>query len=101
MTTSPSARGTPSSASSAPVEREREDVGRLVDSEMLALQPPDLLRRDECEPELAVLDALGGEHPPRELDRAGFVDLHPAPVLDLDRDTHRVRSRPVSSACCL
>jgi hypothetical protein len=42
----------------AAVEREREDVGRLVDPEVVALQLAALLRPDECEADLAVLDPL-------------------------------------------
>ena len=39
---------------------------------------------------------------PGQLHRAGFVDLRPASVLDLDADhVHRLRAVPVSSACCL
>ena len=72
----------------APVEREREHVRRLVDPEVLLLQRPALVRGNEREPELALLDPLGGENALCELDRGGLVDLRPAPVLDLDSD-HR------------
>ena len=56
---------------------------------MLALQRPHLVLADEREPELAVVDSLGPQHPACELDRAGLVDLDAASVVDLDRD-HRV-----------
>src|SRR6266508_2530619 len=85
----------------APVDREREHVGRLVDPEVVALEVADLFLVDERDPELAVLDAFRGEQAPRELDGSGLVDLHPAPVVDLDRDCHLCRAVPVSSACCL
>jgi len=85
----------------AAVDGERENVGRFVDAEMLVLQLPDLVGADEGEAELALLDALGGEHLPRELDRAELVDVLPASILDLDRHhgPHLRRSVPVSSAC--
>src|SRR5579872_2446391 len=78
------------------IERKRERVGRLVDAEVLALQRLALLRADEREPELARVDAFGSEDAADQLDRAGLVDLHARPVLDLDLD-HRRRSVPVSS----
>ena len=84
-----------------PVDREGEHVGRLVDAEVVALQRAHLVGPGEREPELAVLDPLGGEDAPRQLDGGRLVDLGAAPVLDLDRDGHRFRAVPVSSACCL
>ena len=86
----------------APVDREREHVGRLVDPEVLALQRADLLRPDEREPELAVLDPLGAQHAAGELDGGPLVHLDTASVVDLDgQHGHRdylLRSVPVSSA---
>ena len=58
----------------ARVDREREHVGRLVDPEMLALEPPDLVRRHEVDPELAFLHSLGGEDVPSDLHYACLVD---------------------------
>src|SRR5207302_4046435 len=70
---------------------------------VLALEAGDPLRRDEDEPQLAVCNALGGEHPPRQLDRRLLVDLHSRLVRDLDLDhvSQRRRWVPVSSACSL
>ena len=85
----------------AAVDREREDVGRLVDPEVLALQGPHLVGPDEREPELAVLDPLGAQHAAGELDRGALVHRLAASVVDLDGQ-HRstvLRSVPVSSAC--
>src|SRR5581483_8029366 len=94
--------GRPGGHLAAAVDREREHVGRLVDSEVIALQRPHLLAGDEREAELAVVDSLGPEHAPGQLDRGGLVDLDAAPILDLDRQhAQRLRSVPVSSACCL
>ena len=86
-----------------PVDREGEDVGRLVDPEVVALQRPHLVGPGEREPELAVLDALAREDAARQLDGGRLVDLGAAPVLDLDDDhaRHFLRAVPVSSACCL
>ena len=85
----------------APVERKGEHVRCLVDPEVLLLQRPALLRRHEGEPELALLDSLRGEHPLGELDCTGLVDLGPAPVFHVNRDRHRFRAVPVSSAWSL
>ncbi len=85
----------------APVEREREHVGRLVDSEMLALELAHLLSTYERDAELAVRDAFGGKHAPGEIRCLRLGDLRPASVLRLDRDhvePHRLRAVPVSSA---
>src|SRR5207342_1643251 len=67
-----------------------------------ALQAPHLLRPDEVQAELTVLDTLLREHLSRQRDRRILLDLDSAPVLDLDRD-HRYRRRcvPVSSAWSL
>src|SRR5579859_1582585 len=80
----------------AAVDRERQDVGGFVDPEMLALQPLHLVRVDECNPKLTVVDPLGVQDAPRELDRARLVHAQAASVLDLDGD-HRFRS----SVCSL
>ena len=48
----------------APVDREGEHVRHLVDSQMLALERTDLIRPDEVQPELAVVDPLLGQHCP-------------------------------------
>src|SRR3954447_13291150 len=69
---------------------------------MLALQGAHLVRPDEREPEVALFDALGGEHGVRQLFGARLVDFDPASVLDLDRHhaaDHFRRCVPVSSAC--
>jgi hypothetical protein len=47
------------------VKRERKDVRRLVDAEMIALQVPHLVRPDERDAELAVRHTLAFEHLPR------------------------------------
>ncbi len=86
----------------AAVDREREHVGRLVDPEMLALQLAHLLRPDEREPELPVLDSLSPQHRTRELDGRALVDLDTASVVDLDGQhpcRYLLRPVPVSSAC--
>src|SRR5215469_5506978 len=80
----------------AAVDREREDVGHLVDRQMLALQRAHLLFVDERNPELAVVHAFGAEHPARQLHRRRLVDLDAASVVDLDGD-----HRPRSSVCSL
>jgi hypothetical protein len=80
------------------VDREREGVRGLVDSEVLSLQPLDLIGLDEVDAELTVVDAFGGEHLPGKRDRPLLVDLLPASVVDLDRDHQRLRCVPVSSA---
>src|SRR6476646_11216632 len=46
----------------AAVDRKREHVGRLVDIQMLALQRADLVRADEQQAELSLLDPFGREH---------------------------------------
>jgi hypothetical protein len=80
------------------IDREREHVGLLVDPQVLALQAPDLVRFDEVDAELSVLDAFRREYALRERDRSLLVDLLPASVVDLDRDHQRLRCVPVSSA---
>src|SRR5436190_18671144 len=68
----------------APIDRERENIGWLIDPEVLVLERPDLVGPDEDEPELALLDALGREHLARERARTVSVDLDAASVRDLD-----------------
>ena len=80
------------------VDRECEHVGRLVDPEVLALQTPDLVRLDEVDAQLSLVDAFGGEHALCERDRPSLVDVLTASVVDLDRDPQRLRCVPVSSA---
>src|SRR5438477_7386087 len=80
----------------AAVDREREHVRHLVELEMLALERAHLVLTDEGDSQLAVGHTLRAQHLPRELDRGGLVDLHPAPVRHLDGD-HRFRS----SVCSL
>ena len=70
----------------AAVDREREHVGRLVDAQVLALQRAALVRADERDPELAVLDPLGCEHAAGVVGGGSGVDLEAAPVGDLDLD---------------
>src|SRR5215207_4893966 len=43
------------------IDRECEHVGGLVDPQVLALQAPDLVRLDEVDAELSLLDAFGRE----------------------------------------
>src|SRR5687767_5832982 len=81
----------------APVDRERQDVGRLVDPEMGALELAHTHRRLEDDPEVALGDVLRREHAAAELRHARLVDRRPAPVGDLD-SYHRRRCVPVSSA---
>jgi hypothetical protein len=80
------------------VDRECQGVRGLVDSEVLSLQPLDLIRFDEVDAELTIVDAFGGEHLPGKHDRPLLVDLLPATVVDVDRDHQRLRCVPVSSA---
>ena len=79
------------------VEREGEDVRRLVDPEVLVLQRSHLVGVDERDPELAVVDAFRREDCPGELFRSELVDRRAAAVRRLDED-HRRRAVPVSSA---
>ena len=53
---------------------------------MLALQLPHLVRIDECDPELTVVDPFGAQDLSRELDSARLVHRQAAPVLDLNGD---------------
>ena len=84
------------------VEREREDVGLLVETEVLTLELPHLVRAHERDAQLALAHALVLEHAPRKRDGLVLADLEPAAVLDLDRDhrraPQRLRAVPVSSA---
>jgi hypothetical protein len=77
------------------VDREGERVGRLVDSEVIALQRAALVCPDEGEPELAFFNALSCEHRLRELDRGRLVHVVAGAVDDLDSDhrswNHRLR----------
>src|SRR5665213_1717737 len=75
----------------AAVDRERQHVGRLVDPEVLALQPAHLVLADERDPELPFFDPFGPEHTPCQFNGAGLVDLGTASVLHVDGD-HRFRS---------
>src|SRR3954463_4052939 len=68
----------------ASVDRERQDVGRLVDAEMIPFQPAHLVRADERDPELTAVDPLGAQDPLRELAHARLVHDQAAPVLELD-----------------
>src|SRR5262245_66059417 len=68
----------------AAVDREREDVGRLVLPEMLAFQRAHLARADEEQPEIAVVDALGPEHPTSQVLGRLLIDERAASILDLD-----------------
>ena len=70
---------------------------------MLALERADLVRLDERQPELALLDPLAGKHYLGDGDRLADVQLSPTPVRDLDVDhpSYFRRCVPVSSACSL
>src|SRR6187200_956488 len=83
------------------VDREREDVGRLVDPEVLPLEGAHLFRVDERDPQLAVRHALRREHVAGKLDRTFVVDGDAASVRDLDLEHQRCRAEPVSSTCRL
>src|SRR5262245_65589135 len=69
-----------------PVEREREPVRLLVDSEMVALQLTDLVPPDPGDPELALANPFGLEHPACPLGGRLLVDLRAAAIRRLDRD---------------
>src|SRR5512132_4281605 len=87
----------------APVERECERVGLLVHAEVVALERADLVRPDELQAELAVLDPLVVQDGADQLRRRAGVELGARTVRDLDLD-HRPyfrRAVPVSSACSL
>src|SRR5579862_6427046 len=79
----------------AAVDRKGEDVGGLVDAEMIALERAHLVGSDEREPQLPVRDPLGAQDACGELDRRCLVDL------DREQARQRLRSVPVSSAWCL
>src|SRR5262245_65850059 len=64
----------------APVDRERQDVGCLVDAEVLPLEDANLARLDKRNAELAVRDALAGEDLTGERDGGGGVDRDAAAV---------------------
>ena len=71
------------------VDREGKHVRRLVDPEVLALECPHLVRPDEREPEVALIDPFGRERRAADLGRGGGVDRRAASVLDLDGDQRR------------
>src|SRR5439155_24216657 len=84
----------------APVDRKGQDIGRLVQPEVFALQLAHLVRPDEDETEIAFVYSLGRQYPAREVGRFLFLDLRPAAVCDLDGDhAYLRRCVPVSSAC--
>jgi hypothetical protein len=69
----------------ARVDREREHVCNLVDPEMLSLECADLVRPDEVQPELALIDALLGQHLAGKRDGRLLLDRNTTSVFDLDR----------------
>src|SRR6266540_2597136 len=81
----------------AAVDRKREHIRRLINSEVLSLQHTHLLRRHERQPQLTLEDALGREHLVRQRCRGIDVDCAPAAIRDLDGDHQRARCVPVSS----
>src|SRR4029079_17673221 len=83
------------------VDRERQDVRRLVDAEVLPLECTHLGRADERDPELAVRHPFGRAHVAGERDRTFVVHGDAASVRDLDLEHQRCRAEPVSSACRL
>src|SRR4051812_48669001 len=86
------------------VDRKGKRVGLLVDAQMVALERADLLRADELQAELAVVDALFVQHAANQLRRGVCVELGARPVRDLDLHHRRPYFRrcvPVSSACSL
>ena len=86
----------------APVDREGQHVGRLVDAEVLAFERAHLLRADERDAQLALVDALGRKHAPRELDSALVSISRPLRLSTSTVDHgYRLRCVPVSSACSL
>jgi hypothetical protein len=72
-----------------PVDRERENVRRLVDAQVLALERLHLAGTHEGDPQLARGDPLPCEHLAREGDGARLVDDGGAPVRDLHVDHQR------------
>ena len=52
----------------------------------------------ERDPQLCLVDPLAGENAAGEIDGGLSLDVHPAPVRDLDL-YHRRRCVPVASAC--
>ena len=72
-----------------PVDREREDVGRLVDPEMLALERAHLLRPDERHAEVSRHDLLRGEHAAAERLDLARLDADAAAIDDLDLEHGR------------
>ena len=92
-TTSPSWRGTPAGSSSRPsIGNESTSVASSM-PEVLALQRAALVRADERDPELAVLDPLGREH------AAGRASAAAAAV-DLERRCGSSTSTSTTSAAC-
>ena len=81
------------------VDGKREYVGLLVDTEVLRLERPDLVRSTKAIPS-SPSATPSGENPPGQLRGRVFVDAGSTPVLDLDLD-HLRRAVPVSSACRL
>jgi len=70
----------------AAVDWKGENVGRLVAAEMVALERPDLVGRDEGDAEVALGNSLLAENAARERTRTLLVDCHAASVLELDPD---------------
>jgi hypothetical protein len=64
---------------------------------MFLLQAADLVRPDERDSQLTLLDSLRCEHRTGELLRGRLLDGDAAPVGQLDRHRHRRRCVPVSS----
>src|SRR5918995_4300956 len=80
-----------------PVDRKGEDVGRLVDPEVPALQLPHSLGALERNAEIALLHALRRQHAAADVGDGGLVHGQAASVFELDPD-HRRRCVPVCSA---
>ena len=74
------------------VDREREDIGRLVHAEVLGLQLAHLLRPNERHAELSRVYAFAREHVVHELAHGHFVHVDAAAVSDLDLDHGRRRA---------
>src|SRR3954471_17417153 len=80
----------------ASVDRKRERVGRLVDTEVLAFERTALVRSDEREPDLALVDSFRGEDRANDRGRLVGVELGAASIEDLNVD-HRPLLPPLRS----
>src|SRR5688500_6488256 len=68
------------------VDRKREDIGCLVDTEMLAFEQADFVRTHKGEAEIPLGNSLGSQHPARQGSGLVLVNRQAAAVLELDPD---------------